>query len=265
MLQQLWKVWQSSRRVVLPFLSVSLMAAACMAADPAKDAVYEMRTYYSPEGKLDALHARFRNHTTKLFEKHGMINIGYFVPVENPDRKLIYWLAYPSKEARDKSWKAFLDDPDWKKAHKESEVNGPLVSKVESQFMKATDYSPAFKAGGDGKGVIELRVYTTTDGNLDRLHARFRNHTTKLFEKHGMTNVLYWSLLPDQKDADKTLVYLLAHKSVDAAKESFNAFRQDPDWGKARTESEKEAGGSLTVKDGVKSTFMKSVDYSPIK
>ena len=158
MLKQLWKVWQNSRRVVLPFLSLSMMAALCVAAEPTKDAVYEMRTYYSPEGKLDALHARFRDHTTKLFEKHGMTNIGYFVPVENPDRKLIYWLAYPSKEARDKSWAAFLNDPDWKKAHKESEVNGPLVSKVESQFMKTTDYSPAFKAGGDGKEIGRAHV-----------------------------------------------------------------------------------------------------------
>lgn len=265
MLKQLWNAWRTSRPLVLPLLGLSLLASASFAADLPKDAVYEMRTYYSPEGKLDELHARFRNHTVKLFEKHGMTNIGYFVPVENPDRKLIYWLAYPSKEAREKSWKAFLDDPDWKKAHKASEANGTLVSKIESQFMKATDYSPTFKAGGDGQGVIELRVYTTTDGNLDRLHARFRNHTTKLFEKHGMTNVLYWSLLPDQPNADKTLVYLLSHKSVDAAKASFGAFREDPAWVKARTESEKEAGGSLTVKDGVKSTFMKAVDYSPIK
>src|SRR5438309_2109365 len=82
--------------------------------------------------------------------------------------------------------------------------------------------------------VFEMRTYTATQGNLAALDARFRDHTIKLFEKHGMTNVVYWHLLPDQKDADVTLVYLLAHDSPEAAKKSFDAFRQDPDWVKAR-------------------------------
>ncbi len=103
---------------------------------------FEMRTYYAAPGKLDALHARFRDHTCKLFEKHGMQNIGYWVPVDNPDNKLIYILAYPSREAREKSWKAFMADPDWQKAYKASEVNGRLVAKAESLFLSATDYSP---------------------------------------------------------------------------------------------------------------------------
>ena len=110
--------------------------------------------------------------------------------------------------------------------------------------------------------MFELRTYTTTKGNLDALHARFRDHTIKLFEKHGMTNVAYWAPLKGQKGADDTLIYILAHKSVDAAKASFDAFRQDPDWIAARKASEEKAGGSLTTKDGVKSVFMKATDYS---
>src|SRR5213595_1142897 len=87
----------------------------------AKGRVFEIRTYTASDGKLDALHARFRNHTTKLFEKHGMTNVGYWTPVENTENKLVYMLAYPSREAREASWKAFMADPDWQAAHAESE------------------------------------------------------------------------------------------------------------------------------------------------
>lgn len=236
--------------------------------------VFEMRTYYAAPGKLDALNARFRDHTCKLFEKHGMTNIGYWMPIENTDSKLVYVLAYPSMEAREKSWKEFVADPDWKKAQGESEKDGKLVNKVEQVYFTAQDYSPEVKPStGSGERVFELRTYTTPAGRLDALNARFRDHTTRLFEKHGMTNVFYGKLLPEQpKNAgllgtpDTTLVYLIAHKSVDGAKESFGSFRQDPDWVAAKEASEKAAGGSLTVeKDGVKSVFMKPTDYSPTK
>ena len=242
-----------------------VMTAATLHAAETDTRVFEMRTYWSPAGKLDALHTRFRDHTTKLFEKHGMTNVGYWVPLENPDNKLIYFLAYPSREAREKSWKAFLADPDWQRAQRESEVDGKLVDKVESRFLQATDYSPAIMPSKEGERVFELRTYTTTPGNLSALNDRFRNHTMKLFEKHGMTNVAYWNLMPDQEGSDRTLVYILAHRSQEAAEKSFAAFRTDPDWVAARKASEEKAGGSLTEKDGVKSLFMKATDYSPIR
>lgn len=106
--------------------------------------VFEMRTYYAAPGKMAALHARFRDHTCKLFEKHGMTLIGFWSPI-NPkeaDQKMVYILAFPSKEAAAKSWKAFSNDPDWKKAYAESEKDGKLVAKVESVYLNATDYSP---------------------------------------------------------------------------------------------------------------------------
>ena len=111
----------------------------------------------------------------------------------------------------------------------------------------------------------ELRVYRANPGKLDALHARFRDHTMKLFEKHGMTNLWYWHLAPDRKGADETLVYMLAHKSSEAAKKSWDSFRSDPDWKAAREASETKAGGPLTVKDGVKFVYLKPTDYSPIK
>jgi hypothetical protein len=236
--------------------------APAVAAEP-DTRCYELRVYYAAVGKLDALNARFRDHTCKLFEKHGLSNLGYWTPTDNPDRKLYYVISAPSREARDASFKAFGEDPVWIEAAAASEKNGKLVDKIESTFLKVTDYSPTIEAKvGDEPRVFELRTYTTTDGNLDRLNARFRDHTLELFKKHGMTNVAYWTLDEGQADADRTLVYLLSHASTEAHDKSFDAFRQDPDWVAAKSASEAAAGGSLTTPDGVKSVMMIPTDYS---
>jgi outer membrane protein assembly factor BamB len=106
--------------------------------------VFELRIYTAYPGKMDALHARFRDHTNALFKKHGMTIIGFWTPLaeKGEEKKLYYVLAFPSKEAADKSWKAFREDPEWKKAKDASEKDGPLVKNVESVPMKPTDYSP---------------------------------------------------------------------------------------------------------------------------
>jgi len=108
------------------------------------DRVFEMRTYYAAPGKMKALHARFRDHTLGLFEKHGIANVGYFSPIDpkEADKKMVYLLAYPSKAAADKSWDAFRKDPVWIKAKADSETDGTLVDKVDSVFLNPTDYSP---------------------------------------------------------------------------------------------------------------------------
>jgi hypothetical protein len=228
--------------------------------------LYEMRIYYAAPGRVDALLTRFRDHTCKLFEKHGIANIGYWVPADNKDNKLVYIVAHKDMDSKNASWKGFIADPDWQKAYKESEKEGKLVDRIEVRFLRATDYSPAIKpAQSDRPRVFELRTYTASPGKLDALNARFRDHTLQLFEKHGMTNVGYWMPDKGQKGADDTLIYMLAHKSVDAAQASFDEFRKDPDWVAARKASEEKAGGSLTVKDGVKSEFMKATDFSPIR
>ena len=253
-------------RIILPLGLVTLLSVlAASAADP-DPRCYEMRTYYAAPGKLDALHARFRDHTVKLFEKHGMVNIGYWTPLENPDQKLVYVLAYPSRDAREKSWKAFMADPDWQTAAKQSEKDGKLVSKAESIFLTATDFSPAIiSAAAAEPRVFELRTYTASPGNLDSLLARFREHTLKLFEKYGMTNFGYWTPTETKSGAGQKLIYLLAHKSREAAAESFNAFRADPDWIAVKKASEEKAGGSLTAQNGVTSEFLVPTDYSATK
>ncbi len=105
--------------------------------------VFELRTYYVHPGKMKAMNDRFRNHTNKLLEKHGMTLIGFWQPTDPKlaDVRLIYLVAHKSKEAADKSWETFRNDPDWKKAKEESEKAGPIVEKVEAVFMNPTDYS----------------------------------------------------------------------------------------------------------------------------
>lgn len=105
--------------------------------------VFELRTYTTPPGKLEALKSRFRDHTVKLFEKHGMTNIGYWVPQEGPlaENTLIYIVAHSSREAATKSWAAFRTDPDWVAARTASEKDGPLTTKVESVFLNPVDFS----------------------------------------------------------------------------------------------------------------------------
>jgi hypothetical protein len=128
-------------------MSLAILAAGGWAAASTKvpaNRFFEIRTYTAAEGKLDALHARFRDHTNRLFTKHGMDLVGYWVVNSGPNagKDLVFILGYPSKEAREASWKAFVADPDWVKAKAYSEKGGTLVSKVDSRFMDPTDYSP---------------------------------------------------------------------------------------------------------------------------
>ena len=106
--------------------------------------VFELRTYTAPDGKLADLHKRFRDHTLRIFEKHGMTNIVYLSPQDAPlsQNTLVYLLGHSSREAAKKSWAAFVNDPEWKKVSTESQIDGKIVAKVESMFLDKTDKSP---------------------------------------------------------------------------------------------------------------------------
>ena len=138
-------------------LSVAAVAAGMFVAgfavrgavDPVAHAqgserVFEMRTYTAAPGKFEALKTRFRDHTTRLFERHGMTNIGYWTPVDEQMSRntLIYVLAHPDLETAKKNWEAFRSDPEWIKTRTTSEAQGKIVEKVDSMFLTATDYSP---------------------------------------------------------------------------------------------------------------------------
>jgi len=117
-----------------------LFLAGCAVA---QHRVYELRTYHCNEGKLEALKARFRDHTIAIFNRLGMESVGYWVP-EDPEtgkNTLIYILVHPSREAADKHWAEFTADPEWKKVQAESEAGGAIVQKVDRVFMDPADFS----------------------------------------------------------------------------------------------------------------------------
>jgi uncharacterized protein YbaA (DUF1428 family) len=245
---------------ILATLLLVFLAAAAIAQS--KDTrYYELRIYYAASGKLDALIKRFSDHTTKIFEKHGMTNVGYWVPTSNDKNTLYYILSYPDKEARAKSWDAFRADPQWTKVKEESEVNGKLVDSVKSRFMYASDILPAINSkSSKANRVFELRTYFCQPGKLPNLITRFKDHTVKIFENHGMQNIVYFvSEEPEGKQPD--LIYLLAHKSQEAAKKSWEDFLVDPEWIKARDNSEKD--GKILI--GLESVYLKPLPFSKLK
>jgi NIPSNAP protein len=137
-----------NRRTVLTALPLAalLPEAVMNAADaPASSStVYELRIYHAADGKLDALLARFRDHTNKIFANHHMHAIAYWTPTDDTAKNntLIYILEHPSREAATANWKAFEDDEEWKRVKAKSEENGKLVDHVDSTYMALTSFSP---------------------------------------------------------------------------------------------------------------------------
>jgi hypothetical protein len=119
-------------------------AAESSGTKAADGAVFELREYHANEGKLDNLLARFRDHTIAIFKRHGIESVAYWTPTDDPlkGKTLFYILKHPSREAAVANWAAFHDDPEWKQVSAASEVNGKLVERVESTFLKLTDFSP---------------------------------------------------------------------------------------------------------------------------
>jgi hypothetical protein len=146
------------RRTLIQSISTAalLPAANLLASDKRvfdthaaeSDMVYELRVYHCYEGKLPDLLRRFREHTTKIFEKHGMTNVAYWSPMDEPQKSntLIYILAHPSREAAAANWRAFSADPEWQSVQKASEANGKIVEKVDSTFIVLTDFSPKIQS-----------------------------------------------------------------------------------------------------------------------
>lgn len=259
--------------LLLTLAAVFFAGAVGFAAEPAAEpepdyTKYALETFTAKPGKLDALHAWFRAHQDDVIAKHGATNIAYFVPAgENPDNKILALLRFPSTAAQLQFMRAVRRDPLWQPL--DTDVDSPerLVEKADGVTFCTTDFSPPFTPTKAAEPrVFELRTYTCpSDSMLFHLHNRFRDHTMKLFEKHGMENLVYWRPL-DIENSFQKLVYLLGHKSQDAAKASFAAFRADPDWLAAKKASEEQAGGSLTNPEGgVVSEFLVPTDYSPLQ
>ena len=244
-------------------LLVALMAIGNLVSAQKQDNRYfEMRIYYCHPGRLDALIQRFTNHTTKIFEKHGMTNVGYWIPTNNTENALYYILAYPSKAERDSSWKHFSSDPEWKTVAKKSEETGKIVAKVTSIFMNATDFSPKIKpSGGAVDQVFELRTYTQLPGRNPAILSRFRDHTMKIFKSHDIKNIAYFTTIEKDPAVQSKLVYLVAHPSEEAAKTNWAAFVNDPKWKQVSSDSEKD--GKIIEK--IESIFMTPTSFSTIR
>lgn len=226
----------------------------------ADEPVYELRTYVCEEGRLDALHARFRDHTMELFEQHGITNLAYWTPTdgETSQTTLVYVIRHESRAAAAESWQAFRDDPEWQRVRAASEESGRILAQApDSVFLSATDYSPQIGPADPDK-LYELRVYTAAEGKLADLHTRFRDHTDEIFRNHGMEAYAYWQPM-DDPDSENQLIYILAHDSREAADESWRAFSRDPKWQEVREASQ--VNGRLVVK--VDRTYMRPTDFSP--
>ena len=143
MLKNRWLVLAGTVIFLAGLSAGSLLQSSIVHAQAAKH-VYELRTYTAPEGKLGELHTRFRDHTLRIFNKHGMKSVIYLAPQDAPDSQntLIYILEHPSRDAAKKAWADFQADPEWVKVAADSQVNGRIVSKVVSVFADPADYSP---------------------------------------------------------------------------------------------------------------------------
>ena len=251
--------------MLIPRLIVMAVLAGATLGSSLHADVFELRTYTTNEGKLDALNARFRDHTVELFRRHGIESVGYWTPTdeERSQDTLIYVLRHKSRDAAKASWKAFFADAEWKKVAKESQRDGRILAKApESVYMETTDYSPNFDPDGrSGDIVFELRTYRTPEGRRDDLDTRFRDHTVELFTKHGMQSVAYWHPITGN-DAEDTLIYVLRHQSREAAKASWKSFVGDPAWQDAFKKSR--ANGPL-LRESPESVYMRATDYSAIK
>ncbi len=225
--------------------------------------VYELRTYHCYDGRRDVLIARFENFTTKIFERHGMENIAYWLPTSDEmSNDLIYMLAYPSMEARDASWKAFMADEEWQKVWADSKKDGGVVKKVDSKFLKMEpELTKKLKLKAESpKRVFELRSYYCLPERYPNIVARFRDHTRKIFKSHDMENIAYWGSI-EKDNTQSHLVYIIAHENEWASKRSWNAFRVDPKWKAAQKESEMD--GKIVEK--VVSVMMKPLPFSKLQ
>ncbi len=243
---------------------VLAVVALCggMASVQAGEGVLELRIYTCEPGKLEALNERFRNHTMRLFEKHGMKNIAYWEASEGPTagNTLYYIIHHASRDAAKKSWADFQADPEWQAVRKASEEKyGKILSKApEAIYMTETDYSPPTEKARQDK-VYELRTYTTALDKLPGLHSLLSGEGDKLLKAHGLRSVGYWSPT-DEPHSKNTLIHVLEHRNLEAAKESWVKLNEDRRWTAAKKKVEEE-GTLLAVPP--EAVYLKTVDYSP--
>lgn len=248
-----------------------LVAVAALAIAPTVSLAateYEWHTITAAPGQLDAVHAQIRDRVFPALDGHGLRGVAVLAPLGDNAEGIVHVVVAGDGEMPAASGQGRLGEmPEWRALLTSPDGLVRATAERPVRRLRTTAWSPLpAKEGQTAARVYELRTYTCPDeAKRAALLRRFENHTLKLFEKHGMTNVIYWVPV-GSSDADTTLVYLLAHDSVEAAKASFDAFRKDPEWTAAKTASEAAAGGSLTNKEkGVVSEFLAPTASSPLR
>ena len=215
--------------------------------------LYELRVYDARAGKLPALNDRFANHTTGFFKDHGIGIVGFWTDEIGRSNQLTYMLSFDSMADREQKWAAFTADKRWQEVRAETEKYGAFVAGIQNSFMRLTPYSPEPHMT---TAIQELRIYSPMTGKFPALHDRFANHTMKLFEKHGIENVGYWTA--DVGTSNK-LTYMLGYDGLGDREKKWGAFSDDPEWHKARSASE--VDGPLNRRS--LNTILRRTSYSP--
>jgi len=227
--------------------------------------LYELRIYHASEGRFQHLIKRFREHTDRIFKKHGLKALGYWIPTEGSAkkrRKFVYLLEHPSRYEAYRNWTNFFNDKEWEKVMDKPEFQGLLSEKPTNFFLTPNDYSArARNEIAKPGGIFELRTYVANPGKLAGLNTRFREHTTSLFNKHGIKNLDYWTPF-DQPYREDTLIYLIHHANRKQADLNWKAFGQDPEWKKVARESQ--IDGKLLAQPPER-LYLKALEFSPLR
>ena len=215
--------------------------------------IYEWRTYEAMPGKFPALHTHLKV-AADLFQKHGLGVLGFWTEEIGTAFQVSYMWTYEDMEDRQKKVAAFAADEAWKQqVATETEKEGPIVARIHNTMLQKTPYSPEPQIK---MNVQEWRIYDAMPGKLPDLNNRFANHTLKLFAKHGITSIGYWT---EVFGTSNRLVYMLGYPNLGEREKSWTAFQADPDWQQARAASEK--NGPLVAK--VNSCILRPTAFSP--
>ncbi len=227
--------------------------------------IYELRIYKANEHRFQHLITRFREYTDRIFARHNLNAMGYWVPTDGTPRqkrRIVYVLKHASRYEAYANWIHFTNDREWQKVLDMPQFRGLLEEKPTSIFMTENDYSAkvanAIEKPG---GVYELRTYTCNEGKLAALNARFREHSTKLFNEHGIRNVSYWTPF-DQPEGQDTLIYLIHHESREKADANWRSFLSDPAWKKVAKESQVDS--NFLAKPPAR-IYLRPLEFSPLK
>jgi hypothetical protein len=245
-----------------PTGSENTAAPRAMTRVPARETrLFELRTNHAAEGKLEALHERFRDHTIRLLARHGIECVGFWVPRDNGGSNLVVLHAYPSAAARTAAWERFAIDPEWRKLRVRTEADGKLVDQIDEVILTPTEFCPAVAAAADGrKRCYELRI--VRGGNPAAVAARYRDNVLPLLVRHGLTHVGTWTPAGGKMADSIALVSLVCCDSAEAHAKAVRSFRDDPFWSTVLTESD---AGWQSLQDGGDCLLLAATDYSSLR